>query len=131
MVRRLNALFVPAVGRGLVAQSQLPVVLGESRPEPDLSVVADDAARATASRFVVEVADSSLEYDTTTKRDLFGRHGVEDYWVVNLPAREIWIYEAPDPAGGYRSRRKLQAGDVAHSPNAPCPVNLTELFDGL
>lgn len=120
-VRRLNRLFVPAVSEGWIVQGQLPVALGESRPEPDISVVRDDDARAIGARFIVEVAERSLEYDTTTNLGLYARHGVPDYWVVDLVHREILMCSEPTPDGRYRFMRRVGAGEIARSPHAPLP----------
>jgi hypothetical protein len=35
---------------------------------------------------IVEVADSSLAYDRTVKRSLYARHGIPEFWIVNLSA---------------------------------------------
>jgi Uma2 family endonuclease len=33
---------------------------------------------------LIEVADSSLAFDQGTKRDLYARFGVGEYWVVDI-----------------------------------------------
>lgn len=46
---------------------------------------------------IVEVADSSLAYDRTVKRSLYARHGIPEFWVVNLTAGEVEVCR--DPSG--------------------------------
>jgi Uma2 family endonuclease len=38
---------------------------------------------------VLEVADTTVRYDATTKRDLYARAGVPEYWVLDIPGRRI------------------------------------------
>ncbi len=75
-------------------------------PGPDLAVVPgsvrDYATRTpTAAVMVVEVADSSLAMDTTTKAELYATAGVPEYWVIDLNGRQLLVFRdpAPLPAG--------------------------------
>src|SRR5262249_52378201 len=70
---------------------QEPVTFAVSEPEPD-NVLARGARRDYASRhpgpaevgLVVEVADTSLDYDRDVKKPLYASAGVPVYWIVNL-----------------------------------------------
>ena len=102
-VNALNRLLVQAVGeRGIVAV-QNPVRLDDlSEPQPDFAVLkprADDYRRATPRSadvlLIVEVADTSLAYDRDVKRSLYARHGVPEFWIVNLAANEVEVCRAP------------------------------------
>ena len=51
---------------------------------------------------MVEVSDTTLRFDLSTKADLYARAEIGDYWVVDLLGRRIIVHR--DPAGGrYRS----------------------------
>jgi Uma2 family endonuclease len=97
-----------AFATGHTVRVQHPLALGEaSEPEPDLAVVAgsprDYAAGHPASALlVVEVADSSLEYDRKRKAHAYAGAGIEDYWIVNLTGACLEVYRSPSP-DGYRS----------------------------
>jgi Uma2 family endonuclease len=80
---------------------QLPVALDdESEPEPDFSVFqgspreADDRIPSRPA-LVVEVADSSLDFDRREKASLYARAGVADYWIVNLVDHDLEIHREP------------------------------------
>jgi Uma2 family endonuclease len=79
----------------------------ESAPQPDIMwLVPGDYVyhRPTAADvlLVIEVAESSLAYDTGEKADLYAAAGIADYWVVNLIDRCIEVRR--EPVGGrYRS----------------------------
>ena len=44
---------------------------------------------------VVEVADSSLFLDTTTKTELYATAGISDYWVIDLVGRQLLVFRDP------------------------------------
>ena len=111
------------VGPGFLTRSQMPLDLGElSEPEPDIAVVAGTArdyknAHPEAAVLVVEVSESSLDYDRTEKASQYSAAGIPDYWVLNLIDRRLEVRRdpAPDPnqlyGFGYKSVMILEAGD--------------------
>lgn len=88
---------------GWIVRAQMPVALDdESVPEPDLVVVPGNRADYRESHparpaLVVEVADSSLDFDRQQKGSLYARAGVQDYWIVNLIDRVLEVYRDPGP----------------------------------
>jgi Uma2 family endonuclease len=98
---------------------QSPLNLGDSEPEPDIAVVPGKAgdylhAHPTTALLVVEVAQTSLEYDREVKAPLYARAGIPEYWIVNLDGQCIEVYRDPAPIGegfGYRSRRIYLKGE--------------------
>jgi len=94
-----------AFGAGWRIRIQSPLVLGQDLdPEPDLAVIAGTArgssGHPTAADLVVEVADSSLAFDTNDKRLLYARAGIREYWVVDVNARRLLVHRDPR-AGDY------------------------------
>ena len=61
---------------------------------------------------LIEVADSSLELDREEKLPAYGRAGISEVWILNLPARTIEVYREPHFTG-YGANRTLHAGDQA------------------
>jgi Uma2 family endonuclease len=105
-----------AFGAGWCLRQQSPLVLGQDTdPEPDLAVVPgrprDYAAHPTTAELVVEVADSSLQFDTNEKRLLYARAGIRDYWVVDVSGRRLLVYRDPQ-AGDYATHQALGAADA-------------------
>lgn len=43
---------------------------------------------------VVEVAETSLDRDRN-KRRLYARAGIDTYWILNIPSREVEYYCGP------------------------------------
>ncbi len=79
---------------------QLPLrLLDGTEPEPDLAVIpgspddyTDHPARA---ELVVEVADSSLAFDRTTKASLYAAAGIGEYWLINLKDHQVEVHREP------------------------------------
>jgi Uma2 family endonuclease len=89
---------------GWFVQSEQPVTLDDSEPEPDATVVRgvprDYAARHPGPAdvgLVVEVADSSLRRDRENKKRIYARNGVPVYWIVNVADRLVEVFA--DPSG--------------------------------
>jgi Uma2 family endonuclease len=86
----------------------------DSEPEPDVMVCShhEIAAYGTARTkplLVIEVADSSLEYDLGEKAALYAQAGVPEYWVVNLLERVLEVFREPEN-GSYRRRSSPELG---------------------
>ncbi|MCU0704011.1 MAG: Uma2 family endonuclease [Fimbriiglobus sp.] len=115
LYRRLDRLAPP----GYLARCQVGSSLPDSRPEPDIALVRDEAsfdARHPAPHeiaLVVEVADSSLPRDRVDKGRIYARVSIPQYWVVNLVDRQIEVFT--DPTGPasvpvYRRRQDFTPG---------------------
>ncbi len=51
--------------------------------------------RGTDVLLVVEVADSSLDYELTSKAPLYASHGVREYWVINAVTLMTTVHLRP------------------------------------
>jgi Uma2 family endonuclease len=98
-VKRIYDLLQTALqGRASVYQ-QAPLVLEslDSEPEPDVLVCSNPdewayLSERTSPLLVIEVADSSLEFDLGEKASLYAEAGVPEYWVVNLVERLLVVF---------------------------------------
>lgn len=122
-----------AVGPGQSIRSQLPLALGDdSEPEPDCAVIEGEIRdfldhHPQAALLVVEVSGSSSPIDRGRKLALYARHGVPEYWIVDLTAVRVIVHR--DPAqDGYAERTVLAAGDEIRSPALARPVAVSDLL---
>jgi Uma2 family endonuclease len=100
-------------GEHLLRQHSPLSVPGDSLPEPDIAVVPPDPAgdyyvggHPNTAVLVVEIADSSLQYDREVKAGAYARAGIPEYWILNLVSGQLEVYR--EPAGdAYRSRAVL------------------------
>jgi Uma2 family endonuclease len=91
-----------------IAWAQNPIHLNNySEPQPDFALLRFRQDRyktalptAQDVLLVVEIADKSLCYDRDTKTPLYARHGIPEYWIVNIPKQCIEIHRQPDPVHG-------------------------------
>ena len=99
---------------GCHVRQQLPITLtDDGEPEPDIAVV-KGAVEDYRNRHpgpaeclaVIEVADSSLNYDRIVKGPLYAAAGIPQYWIVNIPERQIEVYTSPRLAGREYAERK-------------------------
>jgi Uma2 family endonuclease len=135
-VNNLNRLLSRRLPEQTVVSVQNPLALSDdTEPQPDLAVLRtrdvsykDREAWAEDALLVIEVAESSLAYDRTTKRRLYAEAGIPEYWVVDCAAETIEVHRGPGP-DGYREVR-LVTGAAALSPQAFPDVALstTEIF---
>lgn len=103
-----QVLVVRLAGRAIVAV-QGPIALSDdTEPEPDLAIIRRRAvpykereAYADDALLLIEVAESSLAYDRTTKLRLYAEAGIPEYWVVDCTAESIEVHRTPE-AGRYR-----------------------------
>jgi Uma2 family endonuclease len=129
-VDRLTRLFGVAFGDDVVLRVQNPVRLSDlSEPVPDLALLtprddfyADAHPTAEDVLLIVEVADTSLDTDRTTKADLYARHGIAEYWIVDLTDRQVWVHREPAP-DGYRTVEAV-APDATLTPLAAPDASL-------
>jgi len=92
-------------------RTQVPLDLGaETEPLPDVALVRGSVRDYTANHptpadvvLIVEVADTSLFFDQTTKAELYAAAGVAEYWVLDVPNRRLTVMRQPTPLppGGY------------------------------
>lgn len=121
-----------AFGLGFTIRSQGPVALDdESEPEPDIAVVPGgirDYSGEHPARpvLVVEVAESSLRLDRQRKAGLYGRAGLEDYWILNLVDGVLEIHRQPvadaSAAYGWRYASRVVLGPDAQATPLAAPA---------
>ena len=102
-VDRLTMLIAQLVGTSAIVRVQNPIWLDDySEPQPDIAVLRlpGDHYRyghpqPVDVQLVVEVADTSYQYDHDTKVPLYARAGIPEVWLVALQSGEIEIYNQP------------------------------------
>ena len=118
----LNEVVRDRLGHSVIVRVQGPIQLDDfSEPQPDISILKrrDDFYRHAHPRpedvlLVIEVSDTTLEYDGKVKVPLYARAGIPETWVVNLPEERIEVYS--DPTGGeYQTVRSYARGQRLQS----------------
>ena len=135
-VNRLVSLLVPLVEGAAIVSPQNAIRLDdESEPEPDIALLrmrpdyyASRLPRADDVLLVIEVSDTTLQYDQTLKVPAYARNAIGEVWVVNL--QDEWIDVYSDPiAEGYRSVERVQRGDsITLSPWPEAELNVDDIL---
>ena len=115
--------------------SQNPIRLdNHTEPEPDIVVAAfrKDKYRSRHPRpadihLLIEVADSSLDYDREIKGVLYAEAGIPEYWIVNIPQRQIEIFSNP-VSSAYLDQTIARPGQRASSENIGFSLAVSEVF---
>jgi Uma2 family endonuclease len=116
-VTRTTRALVMAAGDDAFVQPQGSVRLDlYHEPEPDL-VLLRPRGDFYASRLpgpedillVVEIADSSIDYDRDVKARIYAESGIPEYWLADLNANLVWRYSAPE-RGAFRSLEQYRRG---------------------
>jgi Uma2 family endonuclease len=118
-----------AFGAHRYVRVHAPLNLAVIDPQPDVAVVRggprDHLVTPTSALLVVEVADTTLAYDTTTKAELYATAGIEDYWVLDLNGRQLHVFRDPQSlptslgATAYQTHDVLGPNDTVSPLDAP------------
>lgn len=102
-VNRLSNLLKMLLGEKAIISVQNPITLSEySEPQPDVVVLRPQAdfyvnAHPTPSDvfWLIEVAETTMDYDKKVKLPLYAESGVPEVWLVNLPKTRLEVYRFP------------------------------------
>jgi Uma2 family endonuclease len=114
-------------------QSPLSLEDADCQPEPDIVWVRSNrflSGHPTPADvlLLIEVADSSLEYDRGEKAELYAEAGIADYWVVNAVERTVEIHRDPVRVQ-YRDVQPFSLGDAVYPLVAPAAgLDIGSLF---
>ncbi|MBF2004756.1 MAG: Uma2 family endonuclease [Chlorogloeopsis fritschii C42_A2020_084] len=129
------------VGDRATLQTQAPIVLPpNSEPEPDFAILKnrDDNyllahPESADILLVIEVSDSSLDYDRDVKMPLYAEAGISDYWIFNLFDNYLECYSEPyqnnQGKHGYLNKRIVLPNQVVALPCFPdLSLDLNRVF---
>jgi Uma2 family endonuclease len=123
-VDRLNRLFSRLAGGDVVVRIQNPLLLSDrSEPLPDVQLLSGSPERYVEEHprpadvlLLVEVSDTSLQFDRAVKLPAYAAAGIQEVWIVDLAAAQVEVYRDPLP-DGYQSRT-LASGEDQLTPQA-------------
>ncbi len=101
VVDRLLRLLLPLEQRGFawISCQRSMRLSRHSAPQPDLLLLRPPASRyATAlpapedTLCLIEVAETSLQYDLGQKLDLYARHGMAEVWVIDVEGKRLLTF---------------------------------------
>lgn len=132
-VNRLTELLIRLLAGSAVVAVQNPIRLDDySEPQPDLTVSRARADYYTESHptpddvlLVIEVADTSVEFDRAVKLPLYATAQLPEVWIVNLLEDCVEVYSQP-ANDGYQKSQTFTRGEALAAHTIP---NLTLKVD--
>ena len=118
-VKRLNQIFSQQLGTKTIVGIQDPIHLDRySEPEPDIALLHPRPDFYVAGHpepedifLLVEVSETSLEYDREVKLPLYARAGIMEIWIVDVEQAVLEVYRQP-VADGYTETLRLAKGET-------------------
>ena len=112
-VKQLNRFFNQRLADKVIVSVQDPIILDDdSEPQPDLALLRwrDDFYKpanpsAADVLLIIEVSDSTIEFDRNTKVPLYASHNIPEVWIINLNKRRVETY---------RKLRDGEYSEIAH-----------------
>lgn len=100
---RTNRAVVRKSGDRFIVRCQEPLrINSHNEPQPDIAVVKprqDDYALSHPgpddALLIIEISDSSLEFDLNIKRRTYAAAEIAEYWVLDVAARELHAFRCP------------------------------------
>ena len=129
-VNRLTRMMVVAVGTRAIVQVQCPITLDDrTMPEPDLALLRERADFYESEDtypddvlLVIEVAESSVNYDRYQKLPRYAQAGILEVWITALPERIIEAHA--EPVDGVYTRNLIYVPDDTISPSVLPDIEL-------
>lgn len=117
-VGRLTEYLGRLAGDKTIVWVQNPVQINDySEPLPDIALLkrrddfyAQAKPQPTDVLLIIEVADTSVEYDRDIKTPLYAQASIPEVWIVNLPKENIEIYTRPLD-NTYQETRVVERGE--------------------
>ena len=134
-VSRITQALVPRLLGRAVAWIQSSLRLAsDSEPQPDFLLLRprpDHYASANPSPsavlLLIEVSDTSIDYDRTVKLPLHATAAIPEVWLVVVPDRSVEIYRDPSPSGHRDVSRRTSGERLAPQAFPDCECAVEEL----
>ena len=124
-VDRLTFLLPTLLGKAAAMRIQNPVVLADSEPEPDVSLVQLFSGKPRNKKplradvlLVIELADSSYDLDRNDKLPIYAENGIPEFWIIDLPQQAVDVFRQPQADGTYAFHDRVTGSDHAFHASA-------------
>ena len=119
LVNRISRLLTTMLENKAIVSTQNPIYLSEvSSPEPDISLLKprnDDYMHALPTAedilLVIEISDTSVNYDLNTKLPLYAHYQIPEVWLINVKQKTLDIYQKPSDEG-YRVSLRPKKSEI-------------------
>lgn len=133
LLDKLNRVFTKQAPENTLVRIQNPLRLDNyNETEPDLALVANKNYSAyhpgpVDTLLVIEIADSSISYDTKVKTPLYSQHNIPEVWLINVNDHIVQIFQQPEN-GEYQLSDNHQSGELSPAQSSSIVLNLDALW---
>ncbi len=121
-VNKLTRHLTILVGASAIVAIQNPIHLDDfNEPEPDIALLkpredfyAESHPTPEDVLLLVEVSDSTVEYDRLIKKAIYAEAEIQEFWLVNLQDNTVECYSQPKNKS-YRLTKILEKGETIKS----------------
>ena len=136
VVTTLTELLVSQLRSMAIVMSQNPISLPpDNEPQPDIAVLKMRTDRyrnalpsAADTLLIIEVADSTFEYDREIKLPLYARYGIPEVWLVDLHNAKLDVYREPGSKGYRKLLQPARQETVSPALIAEAQVPLSQIW---
>jgi Uma2 family endonuclease len=122
-------------------RGQVPITIStDSEPEPDVVIARINETDYFSHHpypedilLLIEVSDTTLEYDRTTKLSLYAEANIPHYWIANVKTHQMECHTQPYQDGegnfSYQTRQIVLSSQSIEIPGFPDrQLNLNKIF---
>lgn len=134
-IETLTKLLARQLPDSFALRCQLPFAAeDDSQPQPDFTILPAKRKKKgdtpSDARLVIEVSDSSLQFDLKRKAAVYARARVPEYWVLDVKKKVLVVHRSP-AGSSYRSVKKLSDLSAVKPSSVPgLTLDLRQVFLG-
>jgi Uma2 family endonuclease len=126
IVKRINTLLAQSPLGQYIVSIQDPIQLSDlSEPQPDIAILeyrsdfyGTSHPEPASVMLLMEVSDTSLEYDRENKLPRYAESGIKEVWIIDLENQQVEQYAHP-ANGSYRTKQTWLHGQSIPSHTLP------------
>lgn len=128
---RLKKLFI---NEDVIISQGHPITLINSEPEPDLAIFKyrqeyykDRHPNASEVYLVIEIANTSIDFDKSNKKFIYAKAGILEYWIVDLNALELIVHRNSSGTD-YSFVEHLKSGSISTIAFPHISIEINKIF---
>ncbi|NIR49620.1 MAG: Uma2 family endonuclease [Aliifodinibius sp.] len=135
-VAKLTKVLSQRVGDRAIVWVQNPIHLSRhSEPQPDLSLLkpradfyAQDLPQAKDVHLIIEVAESSADFDRDVKLPLYAQARIAEVWLVILAEERIEVYRSPSGSAYQQTKTYRERATISPQAIPDCHIDLKSVL---
>jgi len=129
----LNEIFLLNINKRALVRIQNPIIVSDySEPEPDIVIAKrlnyrENHPTSKEIMLLIEVADSSYEFDRYTKLPIYAKTNVPEVWIININDNFVETFQEPQK-DNYRKIKKISKRKISSVSFPDIVLELSSIF---